>query len=190
MIILPEFNSLELKSFFFISQKFFFCILKHFKFEFYLKKQDLLFFINFIKLNELLKFNIIIDIAVVDLQNIYNRFKLTYNFLSSKYWQRLSLNYFLSELDFAVSIKKIFFGSDWIEREVWDMFGIFFLNHYDLRRILTDYGFRGYPLKKDFPLTGYIELRFDDSKRDVVYEPLELAQEMRFFNFASGWEKE
>ena len=70
------------------------------------------------------------------------------------------------------------------------MFGIFFLNHYDLRSILTDYGFRGYPSKKDFPLTGYVELCFDDSKGDVVYEPLELAQEMRFFNFASGWEKE
>lgn len=70
------------------------------------------------------------------------------------------------------------------------MFGIFFINHYDLRRILTDYGFRGFPLKKDFPLTGYIELRFDDSKRDIVYEPVELAQELRFFNFSSGWEKE
>lgn len=180
----------QLKVFFFIYQKFFFCILKQFKFEFYLKIQDLIFFINFIKLQTLLKFNTIIDIAVVDLQNIYNRFKLTYNFLSLSYWSRLSLNYFLSELDFSISIKKIFIGIDWIEREIWDMFGIFFLNHFDLRRILTDYGFKGFPLKKDFPLTGYIELRFDDSKSDIVYEPVELAQEMRFFNFASGWEKE
>lgn len=85
MIVLQEFSSLGFKSFFFVLQKFSFCILKHFKFEFYLKKQDLTFFLNFIKLNNLLKFNIIIDIAVVDLQNIYNRFKLTYNFLSSNF---------------------------------------------------------------------------------------------------------
>jgi NADH:ubiquinone oxidoreductase subunit C len=73
---------------------------------------------------------------------------------------------------------------------VWDMFGIFFFNHNDLRRVLTDYGFRGYPFKKDFPLTGYIELRHDDSRGDIVYEPVELAQELRFFNFSTGWEKD
>lgn len=181
---------LNFQSFSFICQKFYFYISRHFKFDFYLKKFDLIFFLNFIKLHSSLKFNIIIDVAVVDLQNINNRFKLIYNFLSSLFWQRLSINYFLNETDFAVSLKKIFMGIDWIEREIWDMFGIFFINHYDLRRILTDYGFRGFPLKKDFPLTGYIELRFDDSKRDIVYEPVELAQELRFFNFSSGWEKE
>ena len=79
-------------------------------------------------------------------------------------------------------------SSDWLEREAWDLFGVFFLQHNDLRRILTDYGFKGYPFRKDFPLTGYIELRYDDLKRDIVYEPIELSQSLRFFNLSSSWE--
>jgi NADH:ubiquinone oxidoreductase subunit C len=173
-----------------ISSKFLFCVTKQLSLEFYLKKEDFLFFLNFIKSSSALLFNILIDISVVDLQTVINRFKITYNLLSVTLWKRLSFNYFLNELDFGVSAKKLFSVADWIEREIWDMFGIYFINHNDLRRILTDYGFKGFPLKKDFPLTGYLEVRFDDSKRDVCYEPLELTQELRFFNFASGWERE
>lgn len=148
------------------------------------------FFLKFIRLNSFLQFDVLNDIAVVDFQHSLNRFKVTYNFTSSTFWKKLSLNYFLSELGLANSIRRLFKISDWIEREIWDMFGVFFINHNDLRRILTDYGFKGYPLKKDFPLTGYFELRFDDSRGDVFYEPVELTQELRFFNFASGWERE
>lgn len=98
------------------------------------------------------------------------------------------LSLFTKENEFVASLIKIYKASDWAEREVWDLYGVRFLNHTDLRRILTDYGFKGFPFRKDFPLTGYIELRYDDQKGDIVYEPVELAQEMRFFNFASGWE--
>lgn len=103
---------------------------------------------------------------------------------------RILLSAFTQENEFVATITGLFSCANWAEREIWDLYGIRFLNHIDLRRILTDYGFRGFPFRKDFPLTGYIELRYDDEKGDIVYEPVELAQEMRFFNFASGWESD
>lgn len=132
-------------------------------------------------------FKFLSDLAVTDFVNRNPRFKLSYN-LISKRGPRVFIHTFAGEGDFCSSVTSLFHSAGWAEREAWDLYGVYFLNHGDLRRILTDYGFKGFPFRKDFPLTGYIELRFDDQKGDVVYEPVELAQEMRFFNFATGWE--
>lgn len=141
---------------------------------------------NFEK-NSITKFKILNDICVIDYPEKVTRFELNYNLLSITYNFRIFLKTYSQA--YIPSISSIFKGANWIERECWDMFGIFFLNHPDLRRILTDYGFEGFPLRKDFPLTGYIEIRYDDEKTNIVYEPLELSQEYRLFNFASPWEK-
>jgi NADH:ubiquinone oxidoreductase subunit C len=127
------------------------------------------------------------DICVVDLPEKQNRFELNYNITSVKYNFRFFIKTFTTA--YIPSISGIFKSANWIERECWDMFGVFFVNHPDLRRILTDYGFEGFPLRKDFPLTGYIEVRYDDEKSNIVYEPLEMSQEYRLFNFTSPWEK-
>lgn len=127
------------------------------------------------------------DICIVDYPEKANRFEVSYNLLSIKYNLRFFIKTYTSS--YITSISSIFASANWLERECWDMFGIFFLNHPDLRRILTDYGFEGFPLRKDFPLTGYIEVRYDDEKANIVYEPLEMSQEYRLFNFTSPWEK-
>ena len=157
--------------------------------ELYISKENLLFILKFLHLNTVTRIKSFIDLAVTDYPYKEIRFRVSYNFLSL-YSQRISLNVYVGLQNVLISVKPLFKSADWLEREAWDMYGIFFLNHGDLRRILTDYGFRGFPFRKDFPLTGYIELRFDDTKGDVTYEPLELAQELRFFNFSSGWEKD
>ena len=113
----------------------------------------------------------------------------SYELLSIKFNSRLRVKTSINEVGSVESATKIFNSANWWEREVWDMFGIFFSNHPDLRRILTDYGFEGYPLRKDFPLSGYVEVRYDDTVKRVVCEPLELAQEFRSFNFESPWSK-
>ena len=104
--------------------------------------------------------------------------------------RRIFLNISNSELESVSSIESIFKSANWFEREVWDMFGVYFLNHPDLRRILTDYGFEGYPLRKDFPLSGYTQVRYDEELKRVILEPLELTQEYRYFNFISPWERD
>ena len=141
----------------------------------------------FLRDNEMSLFKVLIDIAVVDFPNIKNRFCLNYCLLSVKYNTRIILKTELNELTPIYSITKIHKSSCWIEREVWDMFGIFFEKHPDLRRILTDYGFNGYPLRKDFPLTGYLEMRYDDSQKRIVFEPIEMTQEYRVFYFKNSW---
>jgi NADH/F420H2 dehydrogenase subunit C len=137
--------------------------------------------------NSLTQFKVLNDICVVDYPEKSTRFELSYNLLSVKYNFRVFIKTFTNS--YIKSITGIYDSADWIERECWDMYGIFFLNHPDLRRILTDYGFEGFPLRKDFPLTGYIEVRYDDEKSSIVYEPLEMSQEYRLFNFNSPWEK-
>jgi NADH:ubiquinone oxidoreductase subunit C len=107
--------------------------------------------------------------------------------LSLKYKFRLRIKLYVNENEYISSIVGLYSGANWLERENWDMFGIYFTNHPDLRRILTDYGFEGFPFRKDFPLSGYIELRYDDEDRVVVYENLEITQEFRYFDFASPW---
>jgi len=137
--------------------------------------------------NSLTQFKILNDICVVDYPEKMDRFEINYNLLSVKYNFRVFIKSYTPA--YISSISGLYNSANWIERECWDMFGIFFTNHPDLRRILTDYGFEGFPLRKDFPLTGYIEIRYDDEKSNIVYEPLEMSQEYRLFNFTSPWEK-
>jgi NADH dehydrogenase (ubiquinone) Fe-S protein 3 len=118
-----------------------------------------------------------------------DRFEVAYELLSVKLNCRLRLKTFAHESGTVESASGIFNSANWWEREIWDMLGLFFSNHPDLRRILTDYGFEGYPLRKDFPLTGYVEVRYDDTAKRVVCEPLELSQEFRSFKFESPWSK-
>lgn len=127
------------------------------------------------------------DIAGVDYPSRPHRFDVVYNLLSVRYGTRIRVKTYASETSPVPSVAELYPGANWYEREAWDMYGIFFSGHPDLRRILTDYGFEGFPLRKDFPLTGYVEVRYDDEKKRVVAEPLELAQAFRSFDSASPW---
>jgi NADH dehydrogenase (ubiquinone) Fe-S protein 3 len=129
------------------------------------------------------QFKNLVDICGVESPLKINRFEVVYNLLSIKYNSRIRIKTLVSEFSSLESITSVFSAANWYEREVWDMYGIFFTQHQDLRRILTDYGFEGHPLRKDFPLTGYTEVRYDDSKKRVVVEPVELSQELRLFDF-------
>ena len=159
------------------------------EYHIYLKNyNDLEKVLFFFKYNIICQFKILIDICGIDfIQNNKTRFEINYNILSIKYWSRIHLKINIKEFIAVPSIIKIFKSANWYEREVWDMFGIFFKNHKDLRRILTDYGFEGFPLRKDFPQTGYIELRYNNDFKHLVYEPLELSQDFRNFDFISPW---
>ncbi|XP_014469356.1 PREDICTED: NADH dehydrogenase [ubiquinone] iron-sulfur protein 3, mitochondrial [Dinoponera quadriceps] len=129
------------------------------------------------------------DITALDVPSRQFRFEIVYNLLSLRYNSRIRVKTYTDELTPIDSICDIFKAANWYEREVWDMFGVFFSNHPDLRRILTDYGFEGHPLRKDFPLSGYVELRYDDEHKRIVVEPLELTQEFRKFELAAPWEQ-
>jgi NADH/F420H2 dehydrogenase subunit C len=137
--------------------------------------------LKFLKLNEFCRFDLLVDICAVDYPEKKNRFEINYILLSITYNQRMVIKTYVDEITPIHSVVKIFNNSNWLEREAWDMFGIFFQNHPDLRRILTDYGFVGYPFRKDFPLTGFIEYRYDDVNKAVKGEVLELSQELRMF---------
>lgn len=141
----------------------------------------------FLRDHENLLFKMIVDILAIDYPTSKKRFQIIYNLLSVKYNARLQVVISTKELDPVKSIVPLYCGANWLEREVFDMHGIFFSNHPDLRRILTDYGFSGFPLRKDFPLSGYIETRYDDSQKRVVFEPIELTQEYRNFDFKNPW---
>jgi len=144
--------------------------------------------IQFLKANENCKFKQLIDIAGVDYPENEKRFELIYLFLSHENNTRIKL-LTRFELDQTInSITKIFPSANWMEREVFDMYGIKFKNHPDLRRILTDYGFKGHPLRKDFPLTGFNEVRYSEKDKKVIYEPVKLEQNYRNFDFESPWE--
>ena len=121
------------------------------------------------------------------IQKKKKRFEVSYHLLSILYNSRINVTTSVDEITPLDSVTSIFSSADWLEREVWDMFGIFFFNHNDLRRILTDYGFRGHPLRKDFPLTGYVEVRYDDIQKRVVTEKVSLSQDYRIFTFNSNW---
>ena len=131
----------------------------------------------------------LIDVTAVDFPSRKSRFCVVYQLLSVHYNSRIRLKTHVDEITPIDSMSEIFPSAAWWERECWDMFGIFFSNHPDLRRILTDYGFQGHPLRKDFPLSGYVEVRYDDSEKRVITEPVELTQEFRYFDFASPWEQ-
>lgn len=135
------------------------------------------------------KFTSVSDICGVDFPEREYRFEIVYNLLSIPYNARIRVKTLVDEFTPVPSVSSVYKGAGWYEREIWDMFGVFFSNHPDLRRILTDYGFDGFPLRKDFPLSGYVEVRYDDTQKRVVCEPLELSQEFRYFTFTSPWEQ-
>nr|YP_007890531.1 NADH dehydrogenase subunit 9 [Andalucia godoyi]AGH24025.1 NADH dehydrogenase subunit 9 [Andalucia godoyi] len=135
------------------------------------------------------QFESLVEITAIDYPERENRFDVVYCLLSYHYNTRLIVKTMVSEMTPLVSVTSLYPSANWYEREVWDLFGIYFVNHPDLRRIMTDYGFEGHPLRKDFPLSGYIEVRYDDEQKRVVTEPLELAQEFRSFDFTSPWEQ-
>jgi NADH-quinone oxidoreductase subunit C len=144
--------------------------------------------IQFLKSNDNFKFRQLIDIAGVDYPNDEKRFELVYLFLSHELNHRIKLSLKFETGTLIPSITKIFPSANWMEREVFDMYGIEFKEHPDLRRILTDYNFEGYPLRKDFPLTGFKEVRYSEDKKKVIYEPVKLEQNYRNFDFESPWE--
>ena len=145
--------------------------------------------IQFLKLHQPLRFDQLIDMTVVDYPTRDRRFELVYMLQSLPNNLRIKVKSYAGETDTIESTTSIYKGADWMEREIYDMYGLVFRNHPDLRRILTDYGFEGHPLRKDFPLTGYVEVRYDDSKKRVVVEELELAQAFRMFEYQSPWEQ-
>ncbi len=145
-------------------------------------------FVEFLKVDQTCKFSTLIDITAVDYPGRAKRFDVIYHFLSMYQNHRIRLRVQVREEDMVPSIIDIHPSANWFEREVFDMFGLLFSGHPDLRRILTDYGFRGYPLRKDFPTTGYTEVRYDEVQKRVVYEPVSLVQEYRQFDFMSPWE--
>tara|TARA_R110000868_G_scaffold10313_14_gene50637 strand:- start:4624 stop:5247 length:624 start_codon:yes stop_codon:yes gene_type:complete len=133
-------------------------------------------------------FKVLVDVTAADFPARPERFEVVYNLLSLSHNQRIRIKVATDENAAVPSVTQLFSSAGWFEREVWDMFGIFFSDHPDLRRMLTDYGFEGHPLRKDFPLTGYVEVRYDDEQKRVVYEPVKLTQDFRSFDFMSPWE--
>jgi len=154
----------------------------------YVKPEYITSLLYVLKMHTNTRFRVLVDVCGVDYPSRKFRFEVVYNLLSVELNCRIRLHTSVDEITPIESAVSVFSSAGWWEREVWDMFGVYFSNHPDLRRILTDYGFEGHPLRKDFPLSGYLEVRYDDSEKRVVSEPLELAQEFRYFDFASPWE--
>ena len=153
-----------------------------------IRENDLIEVVQFLKSNEKLKFRQLMDIAGVDYPEKEKRFNLYYLLLSHENNLRIKIVTNFSIEEKILSITKIFPSANWMEREVFDMYGVKFKNHPDLRRILTDYNFKGFPLRKDFPLTGFNEVRYSEKEKKVVYEPVKLEQNYRNFDFESPWE--
>ena len=162
--------------------------IKHDQLYIDIDKDDLIDVILFIKTNKDTKFRQLIDITAVDYPEATQRFELVYLFLSHEFNQRLILKYHINENEVINSLTSIFPAANWMEREVFDMYGITFKDHPDLRRILTDYGFQGHPLRKDFPLTGNTEVRYSEDEKKVINEPIKLEQNYRNFDYESPWE--
>lgn len=151
----------------------------------YINLKPVLFFLKYSKF---MQFKILIDMTAIDFLNNYNRFELVYNLLSIRYNLRIFIKIHLNDFFTVNTVSKLFLSSNWSEREVWDMFGIFFKDHKDLRRILTNYGFNGYPLRKDFSLIGYLGVRYDDWGKLILGEPIEMSQSnLEFFYNKTPW---
>ncbi len=153
-----------------------------------INESNLLEVVQFLKSNEQCKFRQLIDIAGVDYPDEDKRFQLVYLFLSHENNNRIKIKINFDSNQIINSLTKIFPAANWMEREVFDMYGVKFKNHPDMRRILTDYGFKGHPLRKDFPLTGFNEVRYSEKEKKVIYEPVKLEQNYRNFDFESPWE--
>ena len=162
--------------------------IKHNQLYVEIDKEDLIEVTLFLKTNKDTKFRQLIDITVVDYPEKAQRFKIVYLFLSHEFNQRIILSYTISEKELIPSLTSVFPSANWMEREVFDMYGVNFKDHPDLRRILTDYGFEGHPLRKDFPLTGHTEVRYSEEKKKVINEPVKLEQNYRNFDYQSPWE--
>ena len=162
--------------------------IKHNQLFIEIEKDDLVDVTLFLKTNNSTKFRQLIDITVVDYPEQIKRFKIIYLFLSHEFNQRIILSYFINENELISSLTSIFPAANWMEREVFDMYGVNFKDHPDLRRILTDYGFEGHPLRKDFPLTGHSEVRYNEAQKKVISEPVKLEQNYRNFDYESPWE--
>ena len=162
--------------------------IKHNQLYLTINSEDLLDVVLSLKTNKNTKFRQLIDMTAVDYPENQQRFKMIYLLLSHEFNQRIILSYFINENEPISSLTKIFPSANWMEREIFDMYGIKFTDHPDLRRILTDYGFQGHPLRKDFPLTGHNEVRYSENEKKVIYEPVKLEQNYRNFDFESPWE--
>lgn len=152
-----------------------------------LPKKKIIPVLTFLKYHSNCQYKLLSDLCAVDYPFRKERFNLIYNLLSLKFNARIRLKIIISEFEKIPSITSIFKNANWWERETWDMFGIIFKNHPDLRRILTDYGFEGHPLRKDFPLSGFSEVRYSELKKRVVYETIKMPQEFRFFIYKNTW---
>ncbi|MEQ8321541.1 MAG: NADH-quinone oxidoreductase subunit C [Rhodospirillales bacterium] len=153
-----------------------------------IKRDDVLKVLKFLRDDVNCQFQTLLDVCGVDYPDDDERFEIVYHFLSMTHNNRIRVKLRTDEDTPVDSTTSLFNAANWWEREVWDMFGVAFNDHPDLRRILTDYGFEGHPLRKDFPLTGYVEVRYDDEQKRIVYEPVKLTQEFRNFDFLSPWE--
>tara|TARA_B100000427_G_C15405765_1_gene549706 strand:+ start:360 stop:959 length:600 start_codon:yes stop_codon:yes gene_type:complete len=162
--------------------------IKHNQLYLKINSEDLLEVVLSLKTNKNTKFRQLIDITAADYPENKNRFKMIYLFLSHEFNSRIVLSYSINENEKIFSLTKIFPSANWMEREIFDMYGIKFNDHPDLRRILTDYDFEGYPLRKDFPLTGHTEVRYSEDEKKVIYEPVKLEQNYRNFDYESPWE--
>jgi NADH-quinone oxidoreductase subunit C len=150
--------------------------------------RDIVKVVTFLRDDERCQFWSIVDVTAIDWPGRARRFDVVYHFLSPKQNQRLRVKVEVDERTPVPSIIEVFPGANWFERETYDLYGVLFSGHPDMRRLLTDYGFEGHPLRKDFPLTGFVEVRYDDEQKRVVYEPVRLTQEFRSFDFLSPWE--
>lgn len=150
-------------------------------------QKNLLLCLNFLKNHINYNFTILSCVSGVDIITSEYRFAVVYDLLSIKYNLRLKVKVFVNEVTAVPTTISVYKNANWWEREIWDMYGVYFQDHPDLRRILTDYGFEGYPMRKDFPLSGFVEVRYDLSKKRIVVEPLELAQEFRSFEYETPW---
>lgn len=151
------------------------------------RPKDLLFVLNFLKYNSNLQYKMLTAISGVDFPYRKRRFEVVYELLSLRFNSRIRVKTFVDEITPLTSSVSVFSCSTWWEREIWDLLGVFFEKNDEIKRLLTDYGFEGHPLRKDFPLSGYVESRYNDKLKRVVCEPLEHAQEFRSFDFSSGW---
>ena len=164
------------------------CFIKFEQIQITINPEELISTLEFLKDNYTCQFRQLTDIAGVDFPERLNRFDIVYHFLSFKNNVRIRVKTEISENSAIQSITQLFPAANWFEREAFDMYGIQFTDHPDLRRILTDYGFEGYPLRKDFPLTGNVEVRYDEIEKKVIYEPVKLQQDYRNFDIQSPWE--
>jgi len=153
-----------------------------------IERADLVRVMTFLRDDVMCQFQQLMDITAADYPERDERFDVVYNLLSLRHNQRIRIKLGTNEDTPVPSVTGVYTVANWFEREIWDLFGVFFSDHPDLRRILTDYGFEGHPMRKDFPLTGYVEMRYDDEQKRVVYEPVKLQQDFRSFDFLSPWE--